>query len=371
MKRKLVLVLMMCLIMYSAMAASLWASLYKYQDLSLQGLSLTRVGPNPDYLKAINDSCWIVGSYYDAATIAYRPYVWRPGVGRTSLPLGTNYQGYANGLNNAGQIVGEVYISLSTLMPHYPCVWATPADNPTNLFVFDSTKDSNAVGINDSGHIAGDLYFDSPTIVRAARWVNPLDEPANLFPPGVSGTSTGKSINNANEVAGTGKNLLNHDSACLWDAAGLPQQLVTLPPGGYFSYGNAVNNHGNVVGKADLTPGLGTGHAFFWESKTDVAQDICPADYESDPAGISDTNEVVGYVFSMLPPLKSPVFYWTPSGGQKDLNQMVVNLPAGVTLQTANAISRRGFITGWDSQGHPYLLTPVTSIPGINMLLLD
>lgn len=366
--KKIVGLMVLAICLCSGMANSLEAKAYQYQDLSLQGLSLTRFGAHPDYLKAINDSCWIVGSYYDAATLAYQPYVWRPGLGRTTLPLGTNYQGYANGLNNAGQIVGEVYISLSTLMPHYPCVWATPADNPENLFVFDSTKDSNAAGINDSGQIAGDLYFNGSANVRAARWVNPPDAPVNLFPPGIAGTSTGKSINNANEVAGTGKNLVNNDSACLWDAAGLPGELVTLPPGGYFSYGNAINNLGNVVGRADFTPGLGIGHAFFWDGLTQTAQDICPNDYESDPAGISDGNEVVGYVFSMTTP-KSPVFYWT-RGGQQDLNQMVVNLPAGVTLRTANAISRHGFIIGWDSQDHPYLLTPCLLSPTWNQLLL-
>ena len=187
MKRKLLLVLVMCLTMYSAMAASLGAALYKYQDLSLQGLSLTRFGAHPEYLKAINDSCWIVGSYYDAAALVYRPYVWRPGLGRTSLPLGTNYAGYANGLNNAGKIVGEVYISLSTLMPHYPCVWTTPAANPTNLYVSDATKNSNAAGINDSGQIAGDLYFTGSAKVHGARWVNPADAPINLGHPGSSG----------------------------------------------------------------------------------------------------------------------------------------------------------------------------------------
>ena len=259
---------------------------------------------------------------------------------------------------------------MSTLMPHYPCVWTTPSDNPTNLFVDDATKDSNAAGINDSGQIVGDLFFNASASVHAARWVNPPDAPINLVPLGGSTkTGTGKSINNANQVAGTAKNLSNYDRACLWVPGGVPLELVTLPPRGYFSYGNAINNQGNVVGKADYTPGFGTGHAFYWDSDTGVAQDICPTDYESDPAGISDANEVVGYVFSMTTP-KSPVFYWTPNGGQKDLNQMVVNLPAGVTLQTANAISRKGFITGWDSQGHPYLLTPIKSFPSINMLLL-
>jgi hypothetical protein len=95
-----------------------------------------------------------------------------------------------------------------------------------------------------------------------------------------------------------------------------------------------------------------------------------PTAYESDPAGISDGNEVVGYVLSLTTP-KSRVFYWTPGGGQQDLNQMVVNLPAGVTLQTADAISRKGFIIGRDSQEHPYLLRPIKSVSNAILLLLD
>ena len=65
------------------------------------------------------------------------------------------------------------------------------------------------------------------------------------------------------------------------------------------------------------------------------------------------------------------VFYWTPGSARKDLNQMVVNLPPGVTLSSAEAISRNGrYITGFDSQGHAYLLTASAYVP-IPLLLLN
>ena len=368
MNKKWFVVTLICLAMSGAMAGNLEAKVYKYQDLTLQGLNLNQSGSNPDFLKAINDGCWIVGSYYDAMALGYRPFVWRPGVGRTTLPLGTNFQGYANGINKAGKIVGEVYISMSSLMPHYPCLWTSPSALPMNLYVFDATKNSNAAAINSNDQIAGELVFDIAGNTHGARWITPTPEPVNLATLGGT-TSSGKSINDANKVAGTAATP-SGQRACLW----VPEESpVNLAPGGAFSYGNAINNRGNVVGRGDLTPGLGIGHAFFWDHQTTALQDMCPADYESDPTGLSDADEAVGYVLSLVIPTQSHVFYWTPVGGKKDLNKMVVNLPAGVTLQNAKAISPNGkYITGFASNGHPYLLTALgTDSPMYLLLLLD
>ena len=73
----------------------------------------------------------------------------------------------------------------------------------------------------------------------------------------------------------------------------------------------------------------------------------------------------------MVPSYSAAYWYWTPTGGRKDLNQLVVNLPGGVTLNNVSAISPRGLITGFDSRGHPYLLTPLTGSTSVELLLLD
>jgi uncharacterized membrane protein len=374
MKRKLLLVLVMCLAMCGTRAGSLEAKLYIYQDLTLHGLPLNGGGSTPAHINAINDSGWIVGSY---CPDFYQPFVWRPGLGMTTLQMGpSNVRGEAHGVNNAGQIVGEVFLSAVTGMGHWPILWLDPSQAPTLLNGFYAWEpspypdtDTPARGINDSGQIAGDMFFDIAAHLHGARWVTPPQMPIDLVTLG-GDTSSGRGINNANQVAGTATTALGQNRACLWVPGQPPKgDLVTLPQYGYFSYGNAINNQGNVVGKADLTPGLGTGHAFFWNHNTGVAEDICPQDYESDPAGISDANEVVGYVGPNTP--KSQVFFWTPSGGLKDLNKLVVNLPAGVTLQNVKAISRNGrYITGFDSNWHPYLLT-ATGMPPYSLLLLE
>lgn len=67
----------------------------------------------------------------------------------------------------------------------------------------------------------------------------------------------------------------------------------------------------------------------------------------------------------------NPRWYWTPTGARKDLSSLVANLPHGVTLSAISAISRKGLIAGFDSQGHPFLLTPVVASSPNNLLLLD
>jgi probable HAF family extracellular repeat protein len=367
-------VMVMCLGMCCAMSGSLGATAFRYQDLSLQGLPISGTGSNPASINAINDSAWIVGAYYDSTITAYQPFVWRPGLGRTTLQGATGHMSaYAYGLNNQGQIVGQApYINLPGIDA---CYWSDPAAAPVALSTTWASLYTNcAYGINEAGQVAGEGEFGEPMDVptHAARW------PANHSTATDLGTlggdnSSGKSINNAGWVVGaaqTGSDP-SQTHACLWVPGQPAKDLVTLPPLGFFSSAKAVNNQGNVVGQADLTPGLGMGHAFFWDHQTDTWKDMCPADYESEPSGISDVNQVVGYVMSMTNPLQSPVFYWTPGGGKQDLNKMVVNLPVGVTLRQATAISRNGKVTGFDSQGHPYLLTPVTSLPAVYLLLLN
>jgi uncharacterized membrane protein len=350
-----------CLTIF-CLAGSSSALVYRYQDLTLQGLTSSGVAIN-----AINDSAWIVGSYYNSGSSSHQPFVWRPGLGLTNLqnpsyPIAAR----AYGINNQGQIVGQAN---SLFLPGVDaCYWSSPAATPVPLFTTnDSLYNNCAYGINEAGQVAGEGQFGNPMEVpiHAALWPINHSQATDLNTLG-GNTSTGRAINNAGWVAGSADNAGGFQRACLWVAGAAPLEIVTLPPGGLYSSGVAINTQGNVVGVADLTPGLGMGHAFFWNQQTGAAQDICPADYESNAHGISDANQVIGRCGG------TGAFYWTPGSVRKDLNQMVVNLPAGVTLSSAKAISRNGrYITGFDSQGHPYLLTLIASLAPIDLLLLD
>ena len=210
MRHKVWLIMAIVCLSILCLAGSLGATTYVYEDLTLQGLTLNPTGSNPDQINAVNDGGWIVGSYYDAGLFVYRPFVWRPGLGRTTLPLGGGggYMGYANGINNAGRIVGERYTSMSTLMPHYPCLWPDPLQDPVDLYVFDAKTNSNAYGINAGGFIAGESVFAySGGYTRGAFWAPNSQQTAagGLLTLG-GNTASGRSINNSKLIAGTAAN---------------------------------------------------------------------------------------------------------------------------------------------------------------------
>jgi uncharacterized membrane protein len=371
MRRKLLLLaLVLGLTLSGVMAGIAAAAAYRYDDLSLQGLS------NSLFITAINDSAWIVGYYNHPSAHTNQPFVWRPGLGRTNLqnpsyPLAAS----AHGINNQGQIVGQAN-SLS-LPGIDACYWSGPAAIPVALPTTQVSLFNNcAYGINEAGEVAGEGQFGDPVTapIHAARWPANHSTATDLNTLGGS-YSNGRSINCAGWVVGYAENSPppSHGLACLWVPEQQPQPIPAptqaLPA--VFTYANAINDQGNVLGHAQY--GLGLGQAFFWNYQTGVSQLVLPDAYSALAAGMSEANQVVGWYENMLPNYSSGVFYWTPGGGSQGLNQMVVNLPAGVTLSSAAAISRNGkYITGFDSQGHPYLLTAIASpAPIMPLLLLD
>jgi probable HAF family extracellular repeat protein len=342
-----------CLAIF-ALAGSLGATVYHYEDLTLQGFS-------GDNITAINDSRWIVGYSATGNPTPYQAFVWRPGVGKTNLQGGSTR---AFGINKAGQIAGQC---LGT--PERACVWTDPAASPTILAWFQSINNSRAYGINDASQITGEMAFGfSDTNLHATRWDSPTGAAYDLGTLG-GDTSSGRSINDAGQVVGKA-DTKTASLPCLW-VAQTPQE-IPMPQGAFLGSAKAINSQGNVLGQADT--GLGFGQAFYWDHQTGVTQYVCSDWYDSIAGGLSDANQAVGSGEIMFPSYSTPVFSWNPTGGRKDLNSLVVNLPAGVTLNnlTAPVISPKGYISGFDSRGHAYLLTPIASpVAPIELLLLN
>jgi uncharacterized membrane protein len=368
MKSRVSLIISVACLTIFCLASSLGAKVYCYQDLSLLGLTISGTGSNPASIKAINDSAWLVGNYYNSASSNYQPFVWRPGLGRTNLQNpGDSLKASAHGINNQGQIVGQAFVSG---LGFDACYWSSPAAAPVALPTTGSSMYENcAYGINEAGQVSGEGQFGFPAPTLAVLWPANHSTGTNLGTLGGT-TSSGKGINSTGWVAGEADDNANPSSrhACLWIPGQQPQQ-IPLPSSPFSSSAKAITDHGTVLGQGQL--GFGLGQAFFYDNQTGVAQYIPPDAYSSLPGGMSEADQVVGWYEIFFPNFSQGVFYWTPGGGQKNLNQMVVNLPPGVTLSSADAISRNGrYITGFDSQGHPYLLTASAYVP-ITMLLLD
>jgi probable HAF family extracellular repeat protein len=354
MKHKLCLAIVVICLAAIFQIGTLEAMQYKYQDLTPEALPLGETY----YFSAINDSRQIVG-YYSVHNPTwgniYQAFLWDPVKGRILLQSLGYRNSYAYGINNQGQIVGQV---TQDIMTTKACLWNDPSIAPTALDDLPGGYYGGwAAAINDNGLIVG--AASNSSISRACKWSPPSLQPVNLGT--LANNSSASGVNNAGQIVGSSVNGTGASRACIWDAGQLtPQDLATSLPNG--SSADKINNQGNVSGG---TTKFGYPAGFYWDQLKNVFYFFSSPQFPVSLAGLSDSNQVVGN--GMTGP-----FSWTPNGEQKDLNKLVVNLPKGVTISKVSAISpKKGYIVGTDSQGHVCLLTPVVASSANHLLLLE
>ena len=226
--------------------------------------------------------------------------------------LGGN-NGFAAGINNAGQIVG----------------WAE-----------NTVHDPTCAGPNGRNQV---LQFE------AVIWGSDGQIQQQLPPFGDDPDSAAVAINNKGQVVGisglcdqaVGRFSARH--AVLWEN-GVPTDIGNF--GGIaWNTPVAINEKGQVAGFSDFpgdADGSFTGHAFFWTKGTPI-EDLgtLRGDFLSLGLGMNNRGQVVGY---SIGPNGLRAFLWE-GGPLIDLNSI---LPPGssLTLQIAGDINDRGEITG-------------------------
>lgn len=202
------------------------------------GSDITTPDPNGE------DFCGF-GTYLEC-----RPFLWRDGV-MTQLPLLGGNNGYAGGVNNRGQVVGQAEYS-------------TP--DPTC-------------------RLPGDFLRVAPVV-----WENGKIRDLHTF-PGDSAAGAW-AINDTGQATGGSGSCVNSFHAVLWQD-GTVIDLGNL--GGITNnFGIDINKQGQVVGSSDL-PGDTTGHGFLWQKRTGMIDlGTLPGDVGSDADGINDLGQVVG-----------------------------------------------------------------------------
>jgi probable HAF family extracellular repeat protein len=259
---------------------------------------------------------------------------------------------YAFGINNRGQIIGQVQTNSGD--SHF-VVWNNDGTMRA-LNVLDKGRVSSIRDINDRGQIVGDMFTD--TGKRAFLFENGTIK--NLGTLG-GNESYAVAINNKGQVICnvtiTSPNYYRH--TVLWDN-GTTRELGTL--GGQSSDAIGINNRAEVIGMAEFRPNYPVSHPFLWKDGT--MTDLTPADDRySIAADINDRGRVIGTVQTSS--YRYNAVLWK-DGRMTDLNKL---LPAnsGWELTAPHAtynyhVNNKGQIVGIGrfkgEDGHAFLLTP-------------
>jgi probable HAF family extracellular repeat protein len=239
------------------------------------------------------------------------PFLWQNGA-ISALPLLGGNNGFATGINNAGQAVGWAETALhdpSCVLPQvlqFEAVQWGPATNQKRVlppYPGDST--SAATAINDAGEVVG--------------------------------------ISGACDVA-VGAFSARH--ALLW-VDGQPIRLPTLGGKGW-NTPMAINNAGTIVGFSDTSGDVVSGvltanfQATLWIGGSLINLHTLPGDATAEATGINDFNQIVGTSFDAAGAPR--VFLWE-KGKIYDLNTLLQpNAP--LYLLESGDINDRGEITG-------------------------
>jgi probable HAF family extracellular repeat protein len=312
----------------------------------------------------------------------------------------------ANGINNNGQVVGGVGFvdGFSDTLPHHAFLYS--GGNLTDLGVLHEPgfTMSVATAINDNGQVVGWSFSAFQHAFLYSKGIM-----INLTPPEYE-LSSANGINNKDQVVGSFNISDNLGGGSLYHAflysSGNMIDLGTLP--GYTeSYGQGINDNGQVVGTAYTSSGVS--HAFLYSDGSMTDLGVLSGDTDSGALAINNKSQIVGISSSgndATGPFHSRPFLYNGAGmtalgtlpnfsnglassinndglvvgysyttttatshaflsdGKQvwDLNSLIL-INSGWTLEHANAINNNNQIVGYglnpSGNKHAFLLNPL------------
>jgi probable HAF family extracellular repeat protein len=351
---------------------------------------------------AINNSGRVTGEFYNAQHWN-RAFETQPNaIIRNTDDLGTlTINGAADSLsgavaiNGSGEVVGVsgMYVGYSLLPNFTPNVGHAfrliPGNGLENLnttsssgsYVLSNATGLFARGINDNGWIVGSYQTPSDTNGYQAHsfvsfgpgWTQPID--SWYGNPAFSATYD---VNNRTQVVGyLRSHAADPPTAFFFDVGTMHLTTIGLPPGAVASFGNAVNDSGQVVVNAWFGNPFGqprgfndTTHAFLFQdlNHNGVADsgelvDLDPADHMSAALSINNSGVAVGYNGALGTYEGSSRAAMFSNGRVTDLNTLVNGGTGGAILRVAYGINDGGQIVGFmdmpNGDIHAFRLDPV------------
>jgi probable HAF family extracellular repeat protein len=291
----------------------------------------------------INNSNQVVGYAATSDDASSHAFLYSGGQMKDLDALGGPYSSSAEGINDAGKVVGiagsDAFLYDGTMHD-----LGTPAGGTYSW----------AMGINNSDQVVGYWGGDDFYGQHAFLYDGTMHDLGTLG--GVS--SDAEAINDAGKITGyyvpSADDYMAH--AFLYD--GTMHDLGTL--GGTYSHGWDINNSGQVVGGAAVSD-TNLGHAFLYDGTMHDLGTLGGTFDSSSAQGINNLGQVVGYSEVSDTAERRAILY--SDGVMQDLNSLIP-ADSGWNLQEAKAINDNGYIVGVgfnkDGQQHAFLLIPST-----------
>lgn len=293
------------------------------------------------------------------------PSLFEPGKSRATkwttsaiADLGTSLNtpdNEATAINSAGTAVGYSGSGLST-----KAVLFTGGTSITLSALSSSHTNTRALAVNSNGVAVGYSGIGSTVSLESPVIWNTNSVQALPTLGGSYGRAT--SLNDSATVVGYSAVAgSSYSRATLWKN-GVASDLGTL--GGAYSFANSINNAGAIVGRSTLA-GNAAGRATIWTEGKILSIDTLGGNW-SEALDINNGGQVVGYAYT-IGNESIHAFLWQ-EGILIDLNKYVANLPVGLILTRASAISDSGLIVGqatYSSSGRntSFVLSPVSQVP--------